>query len=217
MIEFKRNQVEEAISNLLERSPEPTSELRTRMKRLLEMDRGTGEVVRSDKSNFPHYAFYSADSPGSGTENWFSGYEAFALFTALRLMAHGWRLSFAVKVLRQVRPELEKEHARTLAQDPVSLFDFETIKRNARPGDLAFDNTDPVLLTIVSNSGAALIEQEEPYACAVRRGVECATRFVSDHRDPTAGAWTMFDLVRSAHDLSKALQLTKPRQRGRAK
>jgi hypothetical protein len=217
MLQYKRNQVEEAISNLLERSPEPTTELRTRIKRLLELDRGTGGVAPSDKSDLPRYAFYSADAPGSGTENWFSGYEAFALFTALRLMAHGWRLSFAVRVLRHVRPKLEKEHARTLAQDPVSLFDWEAIKRKARPGDVAFDNTDPVLLTIVSKSGATVSEQEEPFACAVRRGLESATKFVSDCRVHTAGAWTMFELVRSVHDLSKALTLTKPRRRGRAK
>ena len=37
---FKRNQVEEAISRVLEPpSPEPTSDLRTRLKRLLDTDR----------------------------------------------------------------------------------------------------------------------------------------------------------------------------------
>jgi hypothetical protein len=216
MVRYKRNQVGEAISNFLESSPEPTSELRTRIKRLLETDRGMGELGRSSKSNLARHAFYSADAPGSGAENWFSDYEAFALLTALRLMAHGWRLSFSVKVLRQVRSELEKEHARALAQDPVSLFDSDTIKLNARPGDFAFDNTDPVLLTIVPKSGPAS-EQEEPHACAVCRGVESAMRFVSDSREHKGSGWTMFELVSAAHDLSKGLALTKPRHRGRAK
>jgi hypothetical protein len=40
MLEYKRNQVEEAISHLLEpKSPQPTQGLRTRIKRLLEADR----------------------------------------------------------------------------------------------------------------------------------------------------------------------------------
>ena len=133
MLKFKRNQIEEAISHMLEpRSPEPTSELRTRLKRLLETDRALGRDTSSADPKDAHYAFYSAEAPGSGVEVWFSGYEAFALLNGLLLMKHGWPQSFAVAVLRRVRPELEKQHERILAQDPKSLFDQEAILRNAR-------------------------------------------------------------------------------------
>jgi hypothetical protein len=214
MPDYKRNQVEEAISGVLEpRSQEPTAELRTRLKRLLETDRALGRVPRSADPERANYAFYSAEAPGSGVEVWFSEYEAFALLNGLRLMGHGWPQGFAVSVMRRVRPELEKQHARTLKQDPTTLFDREAIRRNAREGDMAFNNTDPVLLTIVSKSGLTPDEQREPQACAVCRGAREAMQFAWGVGKGT-GAWTMFELVNVAHDLSKALACTEPRHRG---
>jgi hypothetical protein len=215
MLEYKRNQIEEAISAVLEpRSQEPTSELRTRIKRLLETDRALGRVPRSADPERANYAFYSAEAPGSGVEVWFSEYEAFALLNGLRLMAHGWPQGFAASVMRRVRPELEKQHARILKQDAKPLFDQEAIRRDAREGDMAFDNTDPVLLTIVSKSGVAPNEQGEPHRCAVCRGPKAATKFAWE-ASMGAGAWTMFELATVAHRFSKALGRTEPRHRGR--
>ncbi len=214
---FKRNQIEEAISHMLEpRSPEPTSELRTRLKRLLETDRALGRDRGSTDPKYAHYAFYSAEAPGSGVEVWFSEYEAFALLNGLLLMEHGWPQSFAVAVLRRVRPELEKQHNRILAQDPKLLFDQEAIFRNARAGDMAFDNTDPVLLVIITKSGVRKKEQDEFYACAVCRGVGEAVDFGRATRGSVNGL-TMFEVVGAAHHLSQALSCTKPRRRGRGR
>jgi hypothetical protein len=209
---FKRNQVEEAISRVLEPpSPEPTSDLRTRLKRLLDTDRALGRDRRSNDPKLAHYAFYSDEAPGSGTEVWFSDYESFALFNGLRLMGHGWPQGFAVAVLRRVRPELEMQHARILKLDPKSLFDRTEIFRNARPGAMAFDNTDPVLLTIVSKPRGAPSEQGESIPCAVCQGEAAAMNFARKHG---AGARTMFELATAAHQLSKALAETEPRRRG---
>ena len=214
MLGYKRNQIEAAISGVLEpRSPEPTTELRTRLKRLLETDRALGRVPRSNDPTRTHYAFYSADSPGSGVEVWFSQYEAFALVNGLRLMAHGWPQGFAVSVMRRVRSELENQHARILRQDPKILFDQEALRRDAREGDVAFDNTDPVLLTIVSRSGTAPNEQESPLGCAVCRGIAEAMKFIGEARKG-AGAWSMFELVSVAHALSGKLAHTEPSHRG---
>jgi hypothetical protein len=198
------------------RSPEPTSELRTRLKRLLETDRALGRDASSADLKGAHYAFYSAEAPGRGVAVWFSEYEAFALLNGLLLMKHGWPQSFAVAVMRRVRPELEKQHERILAQDPESLFDQEAILRNARPGDAAFDNTDPVLLTIVTKSGMTSNEQDEPYACAVCRGMGEAENFAKANGSPANGR-TMFEVVNAAHRLSQALSRTKPRRRGRGR
>lgn len=216
MLEYKRNQVEEAISAVLEpRSPEPTSDLRTRLKRLLETDRALGRAPRSSDLALANYAFYSADPPGSGVEVWFSEYEAFALLNGLQLMRHGWPQGFAVSVMRRVRPELEKQYARILKQDAKLLFDQEAIRRNAQAGDMAFDNTDPVLLTIVSKSGAAPNDQGEPHACEICRGPQEAMNFAWRARGNGAGALTMFELVGVAYGLSKSLARTEPRRRGR--
>jgi hypothetical protein len=133
MPKYKRNQVEEAISRVLEpRSREPTAALRTRLKRLLETDRALGLVPRSADPEQANFAFYSSEAPGSGVEVWFSDYEAFALLNGLRLMGHGWPQSFAVSVMRRVRRELEKEHAHILNQDPGKLFDQDAIRRAAK-------------------------------------------------------------------------------------
>jgi hypothetical protein len=213
---FKRNQFEEAISRMLEpRTPEPSSELRTRLKRLLETDREFGRAPHSADPERAHYAFYSGEPPGTGFEVWFSEYECFALLNGLRLMGHGWPQGFAVSVMRRTRPELEKEHARILKQDREKLFDQEEIRRKARPGDMAFDNTAPVLLTIVSKSGVAPNEQGKPLACAVRRGPQAAVDFAFK-AGAGAGAFTMFEVATAAHNLSDELKRTEPRRRGRS-
>jgi hypothetical protein len=210
---FKRNQVEEAISHVLEPpAPEPTSDLRTRVKRLLDTDRALGGDQRSNDPKLARYAFYSDEAPGSGAEVWFSEYECFALLNGLRLLGHGWPQGFAVSVLRRVRPELEDQHARILKQDSSPLFDRNEFLRNARPGAISFNNTDPVLLTIVSKPSGAPSEQGDSIPCAVCRGEAAAMIFAREHG---AGAWTMFELATVAHQLSKALAGTKPRRRGR--
>jgi hypothetical protein len=215
-MKYKRNQIEEAISKLLEPgSLEPSSELRTRLKRLLETDRALGRSLRSTDPGRAHYAFYSADAAGSGVEVWFSEYETFALLNALRLMGHSWPQSFAVLVLRRMRSELEGQHARILKQDSKWLFDQDEIRRNARAGDMALDNRDPVLLTIVSKRGGGPSEQDEPSACAVCRGPIEAMEFVRQGQGSAAGGWTMFELVSVAFNLSKALANARPRLRGR--
>jgi hypothetical protein len=62
---------------------------RCKLKRLMERDRALGLSPRSKDPEEANYAFFSDEAPGSGTEIWFSAYEAFALYTALRLLEHG--------------------------------------------------------------------------------------------------------------------------------
>jgi hypothetical protein len=210
---FKRNQVEEAISAVLEpRSLGLNPELRARLKRLLEADRALGRDPRSSIAERANYAFFGAEPPGTGVEVEFSGYDAFALLNGLRLMGHKWPQGFAVSIMRRVRPDLEKEHRRILGQDEKELFDQEAIRRNAKPGAMAVDNTDPVFLTIVSRSGAN--GEGDNFDCAIRQGVREAMAFHWKPR-PHAGAFSMFELATAAHWLSKALARTEPRHRGR--
>jgi len=209
---YKRNQVEEAISRVFDpQSPKPNSELRTRLKRLLQTDRSLGRTTRSADPEDTNYAFYSSDSPGRGVEVWFSRYEAFALLTGLRLLEHGWPQGFAVAVLRRIRPELERKHARILKQDPAKLFDPELIRQSARAGDLAVNNTDPVFLTIVTGETQSKKDRLPP--CAICRGQGEALKFV---KQQGARSWTMFELVSAAHTLSDQLAKAAPRKRGRS-
>jgi len=74
-MEYKRNQIEEAIARTINsHSAVPSSELRTRVKRLLDTDRNLGRSKRSMDPTMANYAFYSSDSPGKGVEVWFSDY-----------------------------------------------------------------------------------------------------------------------------------------------
>jgi hypothetical protein len=213
MVQYKRNQVEEALSRALEASTKPSSELLTRVKRLLELDRRLGRSARSVDPERANYAFFSSDAPGRGTEVWFSDYEAFALMTGLRLLQHGWPQSFAVGLLRRLRPELEQHHARILRQDPAVLFDVDAIRKKAKPGDIGFDNTDPVMLIIKTGSREAKGGGTTGILdCAVCRGMEAVAKFVK----PEPGqSWSTHELATPAHKLFESLSKVEVRKRGR--
>ena len=213
---YKRNQIELALSGLLERNASaPSSQLRTQVKRLLNTDRSLGRSTRSKDPAKLNYAFYNEDPPGSGVEILFSEYECLALLNGLQLMRHGWSQTFAVSVLRHVRPELEKEHARILKLDKVTLFDEEAIRRNAKAGAVAFSNNDPVLLTIVSAYGQSIEQQDLPVACAVHRGINAAYNWVMKVTKGKGGGSSMFDQTGIAHALAEQLEQTEPQRRGR--
>ena len=148
----------------------------------------------------------------TGTEVWYSEYEAFALLIGMQLMGHGWPHNFAVSLLRRLRQELEKAHVQIVKKDRRKLFNQDAIRNSANPGSMAFNNTDPVLLTIVMKSGMGRSEQDAPYACAVCRGSDHAMQFIGQSR--RGGA--IFELVNMTHDLSHALALTEPKHRGRS-
>ena len=209
---FKRNQVEEAIACVLEPgSAKLSSEMRTRLRRLLETDRGLGRSKRSRDSERSNFAFSGMDAPGRGFENWFTGYEAFALLTGLRLMRDRWPQGLVVAVLRRVKPDLERHHVRVLRQKLSNLFDHERIRQQARLGDLAVSNTAPVFLVINSkdrehdtgaNRAAICQGQAELMGLIKARG--------------SGQTWTVMELGTSIHALSTALTKTEPRKRGRA-
>jgi hypothetical protein len=151
--EYKRNQVEQAIVTMLvgkDRQPSG-SDLRVRMKRLLDADRALGREPRAKDPERASFAFYSDEAPGSGVEVWFSSYEAFALLVALRLLAHGWPQGTVVLILRKVRRQLEAEHRQILAQNPSKLFDAKKIRGQTAEGKIDAGNTKPVFLAHRTN------------------------------------------------------------------
>jgi hypothetical protein len=209
---YKRNQIEEAIARIFDPNcQKPPSELRTRIKRLLELDRSMGRKVRSKAAEEANFGFFSEDAPGTGAVISFSEYEAFALLNGLRIMKHGWPQGFAVSIMRRARPDLEREHARILSQCPEQLFDQQVIRARARPGDIAVDNTDPVFLTVASKAQGAP-EAQPSRLSAVCHGFEKVSEF---SRDVGASSVTMFEVATFAHRLRHELVKTEPRRRGR--
>jgi hypothetical protein len=210
---YKRNQVEEAIAKLLEPKSFKASGLRTQIKRLLNVDRKLGRTGRSTHPEKIQYAFFSSDPPGRGVEILFSEYEAFALATALLFMGQGWPQRLAVSILRRAREELETQHERILKQDRTQLFDPAAIMRGAKVGGIAFNNTDPVLLTVVSTPRQRSGSRKPNLQCSVQRGAENAFKWVRSvgQNNPH----TMFDVVDLAHALKDQLAKIEPSRRGR--
>jgi hypothetical protein len=209
---YKRNQIEEAIARIVAPNCEkPPSDLRTRIKRLLELDRSIGRRRRSNDAERANFGFFSEEAPGTGADISFSEYEAFALINGLRIMQHGWPQGIAVSIMRRVRLDLEREHARILRQDPAKLFDQQAIDATARPGDIAVDNTDPVFLTVAAREQYAS-DERQTRLCAVCRGLAKVSEF---GRDVGASSVTRFEVATLAHRLHQELMKTKPRRRGR--
>jgi hypothetical protein len=203
MKRFKRNQIEDAIHGLVggSRVRRPPEELRNRIKRLLDTDRAAGRSVRSNDPERSSYAFYSADSPGTGVEVWFSEYEAFAIQMGLRLLSHGWPQGLVVSLLRRARTELEKAYAYSMT---LNLEDLGKQRDNG-----TVDPVMPVVLVVVSRLGS-----EEP-VFAVCRGSKDAMDFLNAKSGEDGGG-TLFELARTAHGLSKNLAQTAPNSRGRS-
>jgi hypothetical protein len=210
---FKRNQIEEAFARIVVPDCDQfPSELRTRIKRLLELDRSIGRKLRSKDAEEANFGFFSEEAPGTGADILFSEYEAFALLNGQRIMGHRWPQGFAVSIMRRVRVDLEREHARILRQDPGELFDWERIRTSAREGDIAVDNTDPVFLTLASKEERVPDEAQIPPFSAVCRGLKKVSQF---SRDVGASSVTMLEVATLAHRLRQELMKTRPRRRGR--
>jgi hypothetical protein len=210
---YKRNQIEEAIARTsVSNYQKPPSELRTRIKRLLELDRSMGRKLRSKDPEEANFGFFSEEAPGTGADISFSEYDAFALLNALRIMGHGWPQGFAVTIMRRIRPALERGHALILRQDPEELFDQQAIRAGARPGDIYVDNTHPVFLVIASKAQRVADEPQSAPLAAVCRGRDKVSEF---SRAVGASSVTMFEVVTLAHRLHRELMKTEPRRRGR--
>ena len=70
---YKRNQIEEAIARIFDPNcRKPPSEVRTRIKRLLELDRSRGRKVRSNDPEAGNFAFFSEEASGTGVDISFS-------------------------------------------------------------------------------------------------------------------------------------------------
>ena len=213
MLGFKRHQVEEALAAVSGvDSDEASSELRIRVKRLLDADRALGREPEEGELERTTYAFFSADPPGSGWEVWFSSYEAFALLIALLLLRHGWPQGAVVRIMRRARPTLEPQHARILAQDSQTLFDQDEVRKQAQEGMLAVDNTDPVFLAIVTAGRAE--RGAAPQAVGACRGQVELVSFIR-RQAPAGMSTTSLEVTGHAHRLAHHLAHIEPKPRGR--
>jgi hypothetical protein len=208
-MQFKRNQVEDAICQTFGAEGTRARELTLRLKRLLVTDRRLVHRNRPGK----RFAFYSQEAPGSGIEVMFSAYEAFAVLIGLLLLEHGIPQATVVNILRQLRFDLEAAHRQTLEKDPRILFDQKALQAMAKPGMIATDNTDPVFLVLIKLPESPVNRIHE--VMAVCRGHDGMVAFLKRYSGPGLGS-TTFELVSLMHRLAANLSKTRPIKRGRS-
>jgi hypothetical protein len=144
----------------------------------------------------------------------FSTYEAFALLAGLMMLEHGMPQANVVRVLRQVRLDLERAHRETLRNDPQVLFDKEVVRRMNKPGMIATDNTAPVFMAFVQVTGSTVDVGKVTELITVCRDHGELSAFLSKHAVPGLGA-TFFEFTGLMHRLAQNLAKTRPVKRGR--
>jgi hypothetical protein len=211
----KRNQVQDAIFRALGADGARADEIKFRLKRLLATDRSLGCRRRSQDKADRYYAFYGKEPPGTGADVMYSAYEAFALLAAVTLLEHGLPQVVVVKLMRQIRDELELAHAETLERHPIDLFDQGAIRARAKPGMIAFDSTDPVILVFLRLTGSSVDKQKMGTVVPVCRNPNELSLFIKEHGSLGTG-FSIFEFSRLIHLLAENLSRARAVKRGRA-
>jgi hypothetical protein len=133
------------------------------------------------------------------------------------LLEHGLPQASVVRVMRQVRRQLEAAHADCLKQDPETLFDQTALAARAKPGVISADNTAPIFLVFVRLTDSSVAREKGGPAVAACHGDEELFAFIRKHCIPGAGTGaTFFEFVRLMHALAANLSQTRAVKRGRA-
>jgi len=210
MSQHKSNQVREAIFWTLGAEGERAREITLRLRRLYAADRGLGRRPRSHDQAEHHYAFFSDAPPGTGADILFTDYEAFASLAALMLLEHGLPQETVIRLLRRLRPQLESIHKENLTKDPRQLFDEKALWEQAKPGMIAFESTDPVILAFARLTGSVDEDDHGPSVCVDPNEL---VRFMRTHSRGTG--ISVFDFSRLVHALANNLLRATAIKRGR--
>nr|WP_281722864.1 hypothetical protein [Nitrosomonas nitrosa] len=109
---YKRGQVEEALwSHFAPNTPSgaPPAKLRTRIKRLIDIDRDTAKINKGATSSL---AFNDGGGGGPGVDTYYTAFDAFCLALGLELLDAGFKQSEVVFLLQHERARLRREYGR---------------------------------------------------------------------------------------------------------
>jgi hypothetical protein len=215
MIGFKANQMQQSIFRTLGADRERAREIKFRLQRLRAADRNLGRQPRSPNKADRVYAFFGDDPPGTGVDILFTSYEAFALLAAIMLLEHGLPQTTVVKLMRQIRGELEVAHAQTLEQDPSELFDQNAIRAHAQSGMIAFDSTAPVILVFIKLTESSANSHCTGTIASICRNNFQLGQFMKKYSSPGTG-FSIFEFSRLIHLLEENLSQTSAVKRGRS-
>jgi len=220
---FKRDQVEQAIAIASGMKPqfEPKrfDALRIELKRLLDRDRK--QEQETPRGHPVRRAFHSEGPPGRGIDVLYSGYEAFALLIALRLMRGGLTQARAVDFLRDLRPLLAGSHFEILQKSPKQLHpdgDDDKRSQSVCDGFLVEDAEKMIYLVALAGEKAEVFDlpspADKPVSGNICRTVQALLqRMVGASHDGLA--LIVVELVNAAHQLAHYLNRIEPRPRGR--
>lgn len=189
---------------------EGDSELLSRIKRLLDLDR---KLPLPRRALIPR-AFFSERGPGRGYDVLYSEYECFAVLLGLKMLEHGWPQQDAVELLRDVRGNLAALHSEIMREDPDELFNARNIEAylDKYPYATSADNAQPSFLVILSHTGKHDAPKNRRMAF-VSRNIADATARV---RERPGNLATFIEVVTPAFKLRDALKATEPTKRGRS-
>jgi len=220
---YKRNQVEEALWRLKagrRGSGPPPPVFRTRVKRLLELDRqGMAESERPPRG----FAFIDAMPRGKGADIGFTEINAFCLSAGLDLLDTGYKQSEVVYLLQHIRPLLEKAHAAERRNPAVPNLNLLAEDRPGSPvyveNGIEFADTRLFLLLgrVEMREAYPLHDQSLPliFAPELVRGLTALTETLHN-RVRGMSKVHVLELSVMASSLRFRLAETEPRTRGRA-
>jgi hypothetical protein len=127
------------------------------------------------------------------------------------LLEHGLPQETVIRLLRRLRPQMESIHKENLTKDPRQLFDEKALLEQAKPGMIAFQSTEPVILAFARLTGSSVDEDDHgPSVCVDPNEL---VRFMRTHSRCTG--ISVFDFSRLVHELANNLLRANAIKRGR--
>jgi hypothetical protein len=221
---FTRGQIEWAIAQATGRTVRPDGEprhgLNMKLKRLLDIDRKKGIDASQAEPEFRRFAFLEGGLPGKGFAISYTRYDAFALLLGLHLLESNAPQMAVIRLLRRIRPELVREHARILRLSPQGLAQMKHgVERRIKDGQLVKEPAKMVFLVLPSGAGADLL---------YRRGQDDTIKLanIARSRDELVDVVAylalvsppvlVFELINPAHQLAWWLERAPLIRRGRS-
>ena len=201
---LKRSQVEDAICRSHGARGTARRQLLVRAKRLLDIDR----TMRPNRVG-GRYAFFSERKPGTGQEVLFSEYEAFALYAALILAAHGVPHADLVQIFRHLRAELEAQHRAILSRPLDPGLDLGQAVRTKK----AVVIEDPLFIALTQADAKPVpFSTKSGLTAEILFGNEGWLNFLESNKGQSI---TTLELAMIAQLLHTTLRETEPRRKGR--
>lgn len=220
---FTRGQIEWAIAQAASRTEgpggEPRHDLKMKLKRLLDIDRKKGIDAAQAWSEFRRFAFLEGGLPGKGFAISYTPYDAFALLLGLHLLDNNVPQMAVIRLLRRIRPELEREHGRILRLSPESLAEKKhSLERRIKEGLLVENPRKMVFLVLPTGAGADLLyrrEQDDTIKLANIARSPAELVDVVAHLTVVSPPVLVFELINPAHRLAWWLERAPLIRRGR--